>query len=1257
METFSPYARQFLERMDPPRAELIEGIPPSIAIESGTSVRTSRSTVGTITEINDFLKLLFARLAVPHCPLCGKPVREDTPQSVFQSLEGSLPHGSRVLVAFPHVPEGEDSWARRLMALGFLRIFHDGKVVDLEDVASDLLRSLQSREVLVVVDRISWGRASAQRVTDSVQTAFSMGKGRMAVVVLPGQILPFSSDLSCADCADCEGSAPLPPPTPNLFSFNSPLGACPQCRGFGRVIGVDMDMVIPDPRLSLAQGAIRPWTPDRSEYEDLLAFCREEGISSDVPFEALPPEQREKIIRGTKKFYGVQGFFNWVESKSYKMHVRVFLSRYRAYTPCSACGGTRYQPSTLLYRLEGATLAELSSWSVERCLRFFSSPWPALDQDGAAALLVSEITRRLNFLCSVGLEYLTLDRQSRTLSGGEVQRVHLTKALGSALVNVLYVLDEPSVGLHPGDQQRLMDQLHKLVELGNTVVVVEHDPDMIRFSQEVIDMGPGGGDQGGQVVFQGTPDELSRCESSLTGGYLSGRLSVSLPEKRREPVPERVLRLRGARENNLKNLDVSFPLGLLVGICGVSGSGKSTLVEKTLHGHYLKARGLPTEAPGTADGLDGLHLVGEMLLVDQQPVGRTPRANLLTYTKAMDPLRKMFAAHPGAMARGYTAAHFSFNVPGGRCELCKGEGHEKVEMQFLADVYVRCSQCEGRRFKDEILEIRVNGLSMSDVLECTARELMERFPDEAALRKTLGPITAIGLDHLRLGQPLSTLSGGEAQRLKLIRYLRPTSAAPHGGGSHPAPTVFLLDEPTTGLHPHDLQKLLDVLQRLVDLGHTVLVVEHNADLLAACDWMIELGPKGGAEGGRLIFQGTPEDLARQETPTAPFLQKKLPANPSKSPGKTTPHKDIKEPTASIKSTPSIPSTKSTQPPQNTILIRGAREHNLKIEEVTFPRDKMIVLTGLSGSGKSTLAFDILFAEGQRRYLECLSTFVRQYFRILEKPDVDQVLGLPPTVAIEQRTSRLNRRSTVGTITEVHHFLRLLFAKQGKQHCPHCRRPLEALSLDKHPEHRGQGADAGRNGRFRPHRPGAQGHLPGAVREACPHGIRVRARGRWAAPPRTRSHPGSPQGARHRSPGHEFRRRDERCGKGAPGQARTGPVPGRRLPGSPAWGRRAHPQQAPVLRPLPQRDGPPGPEALFLQQPPRCVPRVPGNRIEPRSGPRSAGGGSRRVSGRGTPGIFANQRVAQQLQGGWETPGKELGRKAGPGFSGVVPRSV
>jgi excinuclease ABC subunit A len=1056
IETFSPYARQFLERMDPPKADLIDGIPPSIAIESGTSVRSSRSTVGTITEINDHLKLLFARLATAYCPTCGRPITEDTPESIFKGLS-DLPPDSRVLITFPYAPDPSGDWVRHLVSQGFLRLYSDGKTMDLESIDRQAIASREDRELLVVVDRIAWGKATPERVTDSLATAFSMGKGRLVVVVLPDVVRRFSAERSCPDC---NPAAVIPAPTSNLFSFNSPLGACPECRGFGRTIGVDLDLVIPDRKLSLSQGAIKPWGTDRTEYEDLMAFCGKAGIPVDVPFEELDEAARQKIINGTGKYYGIMGFFEWLETRTYRMHVRVFLSRYRAYVPCKACGGTRYQPATALYRLRGVTIGELSSWSIERCSAFFGESWPELDQDPAAALLVNEIRSRLEFLGAVGLEYLTLDRQSRTLSGGEVQRVHLTRALGSALVNVLYVLDEPSVGLHARDQKRLMGQLYRLVGLGNSVVVVEHDPDMIRFCDNVVDLGPGGGEKGGEIIFHGPPKGLAQCEKSLTGGYLSGRLEISAPAKRRVPDLERALVLKGARENNLKNLTVRFPLGLLIGVSGVSGSGKSTLIEKTLYNGWLRALGRSTESPGECDGIEGVEHIDEIVMVDQQPVGRTPRANLLTYTHALDPIRKLLAQTPEAVAHGYTTRQFSFNVPGGRCEVCKGEGYEHVEMQFLADVYIRCPQCGGRRFKDEVLDVRIRGLSIADMLDCTAKELRDKFIEHDAVVKALEPLVVIGLDYLRLGQPLSSLSGGEAQRLKLVRYLTPNNGRSGGARGH---RLFLLDEPTTGLHPHDLQKLLNVLQKLVNLGNTVLVVEHNLDLLKACDWLIDLGPEGGERGGEIVAAGPPEEIAANpESRTGRYLLQRLNGGAAPLDGEPADDDAI-----DIRNSSGFSGGDKPRPyaagqsiavgagfiparmegSNHSIVVRGAHEHNLHLDEIQLPLEQMTVLTGLSGSGKSTLAFDVLFAEGQRRYLECLSTYVRQYFKILEKPDVDQILGLSPTVAIEQRTSQLNRRSTVATITEIYHFLRLLYAKLGRQHCPSCGRELEALSFE------------------------------------------------------------------------------------------------------------------------------------------------------------------------------------------------------------------
>lgn len=1024
VETFSPYARQFLERMDRPDADVIDGIPPSIAIESAVTVRSSRSSVGTMTEITDHLKYLYALMAVPHCPTCGAEIHPADPETVFQRLEHLPPH-ARVLVAFPYRPAGK-KWVQELVSQGFLRLFDSGKVLDLEALSREEITRRSAQEILMVVDRLAWSKAEPPRVKDSLRTAFMMGRGEAVVGVLDGETWRFSQDLKCARCG-----VSVEAPSPNLFSFNSPLGACPQCRGFGRIIDVDMDLVIPNPRLSLRQGAIRPWTPDRMEYEELLEFCHKENIPMDVPFQDLRELDRRKIIEGHQDFYGIRGFFQWLESKTYKMHVRVFLSRYRAYVPCPQCGGTRYREAARLYRLRGVAIHELCAWPVKRSLSFFQALENTCRKDFAEALLVQEIRNRLQFLVDVGLDYLTLDRQSRTLSGGEVQRVHLTRALGSALTHVLYVLDEPSVGLHARDQERLMGPLRRLVSLGNTVVLVEHDPDMLRMADVVIDMGPLGGDQGGQVLYMGPPQGLVHVPQSLTGHYLYRTPTAAHSRAKRRPRPRlsRPITVRGARENNLKDLTVSFPLGCLIGVSGVSGSGKSTLVETTLYNGWRRLRGLPGEPPGRMDAMEGIDAIADMVLVDQRPVGRTPRANLLTYTKVLDSLRKLFAATPEARLRGFGEGHFSFNVPGGRCDHCKGEGFVKIEMQFLADVYVRCPACDGRRFRPEVLHVRLRGLSIADILEKTAREILEVFGDVEPVRKALEPVVAIGLDYLRLGQPLTMLSGGEAQRVKLLRYLAPQrSMVGHKG------IFFILDEPTVGLHPHDLQKLIAILNRLVDEGHTVLVVEHNLELLSACDWIIDLGPEGGDEGGRLVVYGTPKEVAAHHgSHTGRYLKNRYFAHSNEPTLRAACDEDRSNRTPRLVEKPSH------------IILRGAREHNLKIQELHLPLQRMTAFTGLSGSGKSSLAFDILFAEGQRRYLECLSTFVRQYFKILEKPDVDQILGLPPTVAIEQRASQLGRKSTVGTITEIYHFLRLAFARLGHQHCPQCGMPLKAMN--------------------------------------------------------------------------------------------------------------------------------------------------------------------------------------------------------------------
>ena len=1020
IETFSPYARQFMDRMDRPRADRIEGIPPAIAIDSKDPVRTSRSTVGTMTELTDYVKLLFARFGRLHCRSCGQPVEPETPDHVWRYLAG-LPEQSAVVVTFPFRVNGSsgEELRRLLLPQGFDRLFVGGRVQPLEEWSPQA----DTPEVDVVADRFVFQDADQRRAVDSIELAFRFGGGRLTVWTAPHQRREFSGRLECALCR-LTYSAPLP----SQFSFNSPIGACETCRGFGRIIGIDLDLIIPDRSRSLAEGAVKPFggaTEGRAEFEDLAAFCRRQKIPLDRPFRDLSPDQQQAVIRGTPTYYGIEGYFRWLENRTYKMHVRVLLSRYRSYDVCPACAGSRFKPDTLLYRLDGLTIAQVYALNVDRAFDFFER-LAVGGRDEAGRLILEEVRRRLRYLKDVGLGYLSLDRQSRTLSGGEVQRVALTSALGSSLVNTLYVLDEPSIGLHPRDNHRLVGILKGLRDLGNTVVVVEHDPEIIRESDLLLDLGPQAGENGGRVMYFGPTAEVN---GSLTGEYLKGIRRIPLPQRRRRP-DGRWLNIRGAAENNLKGIDVDIPLGLLVCLTGVSGSGKSTLAEEILYKAARRALGDPEGRPGRHRGIDGLEHLGEVVLVDQRAVGRTPRANPLTYTKALDPVRKLMAGTADAKARGFGPGHFSFNVAGGRCETCRGEGFEKVEMQFLSDVFLPCPECGGRRFRPEVLEVRLLGRTITDILEMTVDQARAFFEGERAVVEALEPLADVGLGYIRLGQPLNTLSGGEAQRLKLSRHLRPAKGRTR-------PTLFIFDEPTTGLHFEDIRTLLGCFQRLVDEGHTLLVIEHNMDVVKTADWVIDLGPEGGENGGEVVAAGPPEAVAgREGSHTGRFLTSYLNGS-----GR------LKPPTPGAPGVAETAAAFGTRPAANVIDVRGAREHNLQNVSLTIPHHQLVVLTGVSGSGKSTLAFDILFAEGQRRYLESLAPYVRQYMKILERPEVDLVTGLSPTVAIEQRVSSAGRRSTVATLTEIYHFLRLLYSKLGVQHCPGCGRPLAAQSRE------------------------------------------------------------------------------------------------------------------------------------------------------------------------------------------------------------------
>ena len=1049
VETFSPYARQFLDRMDKPAVDRIEGIPPSIAIDQTNPVRTSRSTVGTMTELNDHLKLLFARAAVPYCRGCGKPVRRDTSETILAELaKASQESGDpRLLVTFP-VTVPKNFTQAEIMALlagqGYTRI-----------------HAQRGNTLQVIQDRFRWSAIEPARAGDAVEAALKVGQGRVDVYSQPetGDAPPpwrFSTDLHCPDC-----DIAYKDPSPSTFSFNSPIGACETCRGFGRVIGVDYDLVIPDGSLTLRGGAIKPWqTESYKECQaDLMKFARKRSIPVDTPWHDLTEVQRNWVLDGegewTKNvWYGVKRFFAWLETKAYKMHIRVLLSRYRSYTECPTCHGARLKPEALLWRVgdPGLNIRELMLLSIDRSRHFFATLTLPAPLDDATDLLLREIRARLQYLSDVGLGYLDLDRQSRTLSGGEVQRINLTTALGTSLVSTLFVLDEPSIGLHPRDVGRIVGVMQRLRDAGNTLVVVEHDPKVMQAADRILDIGPGPGEHGGEIVFYGPVGELARAKDSLTADYLFHRKRVELPRaaapgaKSASTIASAgALSLQGVSEHNLKNINVDFPLQRLVCVTGVSGSGKSTLVHDVLFPAVLRAKGKPTENPGRHRALHGVELIGDVVMVDQSRIGRTTRSNPASYVGAFDAIRNLFAKLSMARERKYTAGTFSFNAGNGRCPACGGNGFEHVEMQFLSDVYLRCPDCDGRRFRAEILEVKLSRAnfapkSIADILDFTVSEALAFFAEDAEVCLRLAPLADVGLDYLRLGQPVPTLSGGEAQRLKLAGHLAESAMRDQTGrgaaskredsASGKPGHLFLFDEPTTGLHFDDVAKLLRAFRRLLAAGHSLLVIEHNLDVVRAADWVIDLGPEGGDTGGSVVCVGTPEHV--MSVPASHTGRALL---------------EAESPAAFGKAVQDSGELAYRAAGPKAIEIRGAREHNLKNVDVNLGRNQFTVITGVSGSGKSSLAFDILFAEGQRRYLESLNAYARQFVQPASRPDVDAIFGIPPTVAIEQRTSRGGHKSTVATLTEIYHFLRLLYVKLGVQYCPTCNSTIEPQSAD------------------------------------------------------------------------------------------------------------------------------------------------------------------------------------------------------------------
>ncbi len=1218
VETFSAYARQFLDRMDKPAVDKVEGVPPAIAIDQTNPVRSSRSTVGTMTELNDHIKLLYSRAGNLFDRQTALAVQHDTPETIYAELlrraaVNTPTADPRLVLTFPvELPASTtaEELTQWLSASGFTRI-HAEREVEVAETGSDpdsgkkAKRSAKPgtksgsdpisasgrRKVLdVVADRFRITGVEKARALEAIEVALKRGSGRLNVYVVNEPLALVESTQSATDSIataeptvwrfstglHCpQSDIRYADPIASMFSFNSAVGACEACRGFGRVVGVDLGLVIPNDKLTLRAGAVKPMqTPAWQEcQDDLMRHAEVAGIPRDTPWYKLTPEQQGWVINGSpnwngkwnQHWFGINRFFAYLETKAYKMHIRVLLSKYRSYTPCGTCGGARLKIESLLWRigtkaqadavllpykrfmpqgvtwtraqleaLPGLCLHDLMLMPIDELRRFFDSlqavlgeagspgslsrssmsspgnpaspstaltpagmpslsereagtggvagddlcshhedpaipPVPATSEAEAKTLklLLEEVCTRLKYLCDVGIGYLTLDRQSRTLSGGEVQRINLTTALGTSLVNTLFVLDEPSIGLHPRDMHRIIVAMQRLRDAGNTLVVVEHDPAVMLAADRMIDMGPGPGEKGGQIVFDGSTSALKGAET-LTGAYLGGRKQVGMGFKRMVAPSTPRLILEGATEHNLKNVNVEIPLQRLVCITGVSGSGKSTLVQDVLAPALLRHFGKATETPGAHERLLGAEQLSEVVFVDQSPIGKTARSNPVSYVGAWDAIREIFAGADLSRERGYTASKFSFNGGDGRCPTCGGSGFEHIEMQFLSDVYLRCPDCDGKRYRPEILEVTIERkgkrVNVSDVLDLTVTESADLFSQDRDVIRALQPIVDVGLEYVKLGQPVPTLSGGEAQRLKLAGFL--AEAAKSSTASRQAVarrgTLFMLDEPTTGLHFDDIAKLMRALRKLLDAGHSLVVIEHNLDVIRASDWLIDLGPEGGDAGGAVVAHGTPEDVMLHATshtghalreyaaamgvvhvvqePSAAYLVRVAGAPLALAAG------DGVTPGSLSRSSMSSPGA-TPSPADNSIRIVNAKEHNLKSLSVDIPRGKFNVVTGVSGSGKSTLAFDILFNEGQRRYLESLNAYARSIVQPAGRPEVDAVYGIPPTVAIEQRLSRGGRKSTVGTTTEVWHFLRLLYVKLGTQHCIHDGAAVEPQSAD------------------------------------------------------------------------------------------------------------------------------------------------------------------------------------------------------------------
>jgi excinuclease ABC subunit A len=1024
VESLSAYARQFLGQLEKPDVDSISGLSPTVSIEQKTAGRNPRSTVGTMTEIYDYLRVLFARVGEPHCASCGTPIGSQTRDGIVDRILG-MEEGLRFSILAPVVQGRKGEYLdlfEDLQRQGYIRARVDGNVVLLTQIPS-LERHIR-HNIEVVIDRLVVKPESRARIGEAVDSALRLSEGVLIISPEGDDEILISSSFSCPSCG-----LSATPPTPQLFSFNSPQGMCPTCRGIGTHIRMDERVAVPDGEKSILEGAIAPLGIPRNRwkmhyYEGVL---KRHKCDLETPWGKIPARGRRELLRGVKgrielswkrrngsvyrhrgRFEGILAPLEQRYAESGSTVVRRKLGAYMLEGPCGSCEGARLKDEARSVLIGGSSLPEVAMMTIEDAHRFFEDLKLTETNQTIAEDALKEIRGRLTFLLDVGLNYLSLDRTAPTLSGGESQRIRLASQIGSGLVGVTYVLDEPSIGLHHRDNARLLDALCRLRDAGNRVLVVEHDEDTMRRADRVIDFGPGPGHLGGHLVADGTWKKVARNRKSVTGAYLSGRKAIAIPQARRKVA--QWLTIHGAKHNNLKNVTAKIPLGVLSCITGVSGSGKSSLITDILYEALARDLNRAETHPGAHRKITGVDRLDKVIEIDQQPIGRTPRSNPATYTGAFSPIRALFSELPESKVRGYKPGRFSFNVKGGRCEACQGDGANLVEMDFLADVWVTCLVCEGRRFRRETLDAQFKGKSIADVLEMEVEEAANLFRDIQPIYRVLKVLVDVGMGYVKLGQPAPTLSGGEAQRIKLAKELCRANTGQ---------TLYILDEPTTGLHFADVQNLLNVLNTLTDLGNTVVVIEHNMDVIKTADWVVDLGPEGGAGGGVIVAQGTPETVAAVDSSRTGVALARILEGPEslgtaddpvhKKPGKNTWFKAIE--------------------------VFGARENNLRNVDVSIPRDKMTVVSGVSGSGKSSLALDTIFAEGQRRYVESLSAYARQFLGQMPKPKVDRVVGLSPAISIEQKAASKNPRSTVGTVTEVYDYLRALYGLLGEIHCP------------------------------------------------------------------------------------------------------------------------------------------------------------------------------------------------------------------------------